>query len=543
MIMPKKFVFRTNQIIGAAAAEFDDFYLSKCFIDNGDLDIMRNCNDPRHILIGRTGSGKSALIHKLSDVEDHVIFLRTESLALAYISNSNILRFFAEAGVKLDIFYRLLWRHIFCVEILKERFNITNEDSKKSFLDRLWAMIPRNKQNELALDYLRTWGESFWKETEFRVQEVTSKLERSLESSVEGSIPPTVSLKGGVATKLTEEQRNEIIHRGQEVVNQVQIRELSTVMDLIDDVLLSDRQQRYFITIDKLDEDWIEDSLRFHLIRALIETGLDFCSRIKNVKIIIAIRSDLLDRVYRYTRDPGFQEEKYRTSSLDITWTRSQLVDVLDSRISLLIRNQYTTHTVSYSDILSIKVGKRTAIDYMLDRTFLRPRDIIQFFNACINQSDGKAKISRNALLAAEGIYSRERLRALFDEWYGLYPNLEHLYLILVEKNKEFLLDSVTDVELQENLLSLLVSGKGRPGIDLDLMKDMFDNNIDIHQYRKSIVHILYKVSLIGLKIAKGFPISWSYSGGSSISISEINMNTRIIIHPMFFRVLGTTSD
>jgi len=160
----------------------------------------------------------------------------------------------------------------------------------------------------------------------------------------------------------------------------VQIRELTNVMELLDEILATNSQQHYLITIDKLDEDWIEDQFRFRLIRALIETSIDFYSNVKNVKILVALRSDLLDRVLRYTRDSGFQEEKIRTSCLDLVWNQNQLTEVLDSRINVLVKNQYTKDRVTYKDVLPEKIGKQPTIEYMVDRTLLRPRDIIQFF-------------------------------------------------------------------------------------------------------------------------------------------------------------------
>jgi hypothetical protein len=536
--MTKKFIFRHNQSIGAAQAELDARYLSECFIDTGDLDILSNCEDPRRIISGRTGSGKSALISRIQEVEENVVQIRPEALALTYISNSGVINFFTEAGVKMDIFYRLLWRHIFVVEILKVRFHITSEESKKGFLNTLWQLVPKKKQHELALDYLRTWGESFWQETEYRVREVTAKLEKELTGSVTPSLFNIGPLNATAARKLTEEQRQEVIHRAQEIVNKVQIADLSRVIDLLDEVLIVDPQKKYYILIDKLDEDWIEDRLRFRLIRALIETTLDFV-RVRNVKIILAIRNDLLDRVYRYTRDPGFQEEKYRTSTLQIRWTRPQLINLLDARINLMVREQYTIHVVTHEDLLPKKMGKKKTIDYMLDRTLMRPRDIIQFFNVCINLADGETLINQRILNDAEGVYSRERLRALADEWNGLYPNLLHLVELLKRREQTFFVKDISEKQIIENYLELLVSGRGEDGLDLELMKLAFEGSITYEDYLVNLILIFYKVGLVGIKTDPYTRFSWSDSGGISVSSAEIHFESKIAVHPTFWRCLG----
>jgi hypothetical protein len=284
-----RFIFRSTQTIGAAAAEQDDSYLTDCFVETGALSILSDCADHRCILVGRTGAGKSALIARLREENEHAIAIQPDSLSLAYISNSTVIKFFADAGVNLNLFYRLLWRHVFVVEVLKERFGIDSENQTQGFLMGIWNTITRNKKNEMALDYLKEWGDSFWQETDYRVKEVTSKLEKDLQSAVEASVPSFGKLTFSAAKKLTTEEKEEIVNRGQQVVNKIQIKELSGIMDLLDEVLLSDRKKKYYITIDKLDEDWVEDKLRFHLIRALIETGLEF-TKISNVKVVIALR-------------------------------------------------------------------------------------------------------------------------------------------------------------------------------------------------------------------------------------------------------------
>ena len=149
--MTDKYRFRKHDSIGAAAAEEDEKYLSNCFVDNGDLSIILDCNNPKRIIIGRTGSGKTALIKQVLK-RQNVSEILPENLAFNYLSNSNVLSFFLEAGVKLDLFFKLLWRHVFTVELLKRKYHISNEAAKQSFLDRIKNMFSKDKSKEKALE-------------------------------------------------------------------------------------------------------------------------------------------------------------------------------------------------------------------------------------------------------------------------------------------------------------------------------------------------------------------------------------------------------
>lgn len=323
-----KFRFKALDTIGALDAEEDQAFLDSCFKDTGAIDVLRNCADARGVIVGRTGTGKTALLLRLQRIEERVIEVPPESLALAYVSNSTILRFLEELGVKLDIFFKLLWRHVFTVELLKKHFRIQREEDKASFAMKLKNLF-KDKKHSRALEYLETWGKSFWEETEYRIREVTTTLEEQLRANVGEQLKSLgIPISAGAARNVKEEQRAEIVQRAQKVVNSVQIRQLSDILELIDSVL-EDPQKRYYIVIDRLDEDWIEEALRYRLIRALVETCRDF-RRIRNAKIIVALRLDLLDRVFRLTRDPGFQEEKYESMYMSVNWSKEQLKDLLD---------------------------------------------------------------------------------------------------------------------------------------------------------------------------------------------------------------------
>ena len=183
-----KFRFRKLDNIGVAAAEADIDFLKDCFVDAGDVGILSNCRDPRSIVVGRTGSGKTALLSRLLGTEDRVIDIRPESLALSYISNSTILNFFDHLGVKLDIFFKLLWRHVFIVELLKHHSTVWKDPAKSSIIEKIRSRFVDDKDKK-ALDYLETWGSTFWEETEYRIKEVTTRLENDLRGSVMAGFP------------------------------------------------------------------------------------------------------------------------------------------------------------------------------------------------------------------------------------------------------------------------------------------------------------------------------------------------------------------
>lgn len=208
---------------------------------------------------------------------------------------------------------------------------------------------------------------------------MTTKLEGDLKASISAVLPAAKITLGG-AQALSQEEKGAVVERAKYVVNQVQIQELTYVLELLDSIL-DDPQKRYYVLIDRLDENWVEEGLRFLLIRALIETVRDFC-RVRHAKIIIALRYDLLDRVLKVSRGGGFQEEKYESLYVDLRWSKEHLTRLLDTRINRMVRQQYTSAAVTHADVLPRLINKTPTIDYVLARTLMRPRDVIMFFNA-----------------------------------------------------------------------------------------------------------------------------------------------------------------
>jgi hypothetical protein len=526
--------------IGAADAESDKKFLKDCFIDNGDLEQLLDIRNPKCIIIGRTGAGKSALIEKLSESSNHLIGLDLEGLSLAYVSNSDVLAFFEKLGVHLDVFYSLLWRHIFTVELLKFKYKI-NKQNENGFWSKIYNAVNNNKkEKEIALKYLQQWGDKFWEETEYRVKEFVTKLEDSLKTGT-GIALNGLSMSSESITKLSDEVRGEVIYKAQKIVNEVQIKELSKVVDLLAEDIFADEQNPYFITVDKLDENWVSEPIKYNLIRNLLETIKTF-KRIPGVKIVVSLRLDLLDRVFSKTRRSGHQEEKYEQYYLYLRWSENELKALVDSRIRTMFQEQYTTKSIGIDDIFTNKAHGDPVFKYMCDRTFMRPRDIILFINNCLSLVENKTAVPVATIKEAESEYSKKRLNSLADEWIADFTYLIPATNILRGRKSVFKLSEISNNEFESFIIETC-SEQPENSYLFKLASDFTDNKKSKNQILISLIMTFYKVGLIGVKPDAFNEVQWSLNEKASISEGQIKNAALINIHPMFWRALGIQAN
>src|SRR5690554_1673345 len=130
--MSGKFKFNKRQNIGAPDAETDDI-LFDVFVKVDNLIEIEDVRSQKSILIGRTGTGKSAIIKHLLKNCENITEIAPEAMSLRYLSNSTILTYFKSIGVNLNLFYKVLWKHIFIVELLKLYFKEEDSFKKDSF--------------------------------------------------------------------------------------------------------------------------------------------------------------------------------------------------------------------------------------------------------------------------------------------------------------------------------------------------------------------------------------------------------------------------
>lgn len=525
-----------NCNIGAPDAETDEQMLSACFVDNGSLDLIRSTDSPASIVVGRTGTGKSATVIRLAQIEANVVRLAPLDLAFRYIENSTVMRFFQEAGVNLDLFYRLLWRHALITELLKKRYQFTDSAAISRWFDTLFGRLKRDSGRERALRYLRKWGDKFWQDTELRMREVAERVESELQSSIEGSTFIGKVSSGG-ALKLSEEERSEVISRGSTVVNAIQLRELTDLLEFLADEVFNDPQKHFYITLDHLDEDWVGSRIKLKLIRALIEEVKAF-RKIRTVKIVVALRQDLLEQVYNETRDGGFQEEKYEAYYARIKWARDDLVELIRKRINEVFRRKYTGTSIDIVDVFPKKRGDLEAVDYIIERTFSRPRDVIAYVNECLAEAEGRPRISWSVLQSAEEKYSKKRLKSLYDEWLQAYPSLRVLTEMLEGIPESFTRSAISSSVIDNAIVRISELNSSDEIISLAESMCSPESHHTHGDFLSASLLLFYHVGIIGVKMSAESPYQWAYQDGESFTRGDMKRAVHFKIHKMFWRAL-----
>ena len=311
-----------------------------CFFPTSFYRVVRDIKDPRSGLIGRSGSGKTAILEQLKSDRFRTVSINPEELAFRYLSNSDLIQALRESGVNLDYFYKLLWRHVFVVEILKHRFP---EDARQTGLIRqliegIARSVKPDHARERAIQYLDDWGATVLQEPHERVQEIHQSFEKRLTAKLGVNGPwRTVfgldtGLEGEVVQKRDVEER---VRTAQDLVSQIQVQDLNAVRDYIGTDIIDDPQNPCFVLIDDLDRFWVEEPTLYELIRAMLLEIYDW-SRVPNVKIIYTLRDNVLHKLERDFRSPSYQREKLADQQIRLRWTRNELLELANKRLAWL---------------------------------------------------------------------------------------------------------------------------------------------------------------------------------------------------------------
>lgn len=417
--------------LGGEQAEADHL-LERGFYESGLYRAIASRGDSRAFLIGRTGGGKSALLQHLeAENPEHVIRINPENLSLPYITALGAVKYLSDLGINLDPLFIALWKHVLLVEIIRHRYKVTSPAAKQNFIQTLMEKIKRDPSKKQALEYLDDFEGKFWCETDQRVKDIITKFEQEIDREAKASfgVAHVASLTGGMdsSRSVSTEIKTTQGERFQRIVNETQLARLNKMMDVLDEDVLDSVQNYTYIVIDDLDRDWVDEKVANDLIRCLFRAVLDL-KRIQNLKILVALRTNIFEELDFGSRTGG-QEEKFRSLTLKVRWTRNELISMLSERARAAAEQYSIAGLTSIDDLVPNPNNTRgDALNFILDRTLMRPRDAIAYLNECLALASGKPKLTWDLIHTAEHSYSSKRLLALRDEWRPTYPGIDEVF-------------------------------------------------------------------------------------------------------------------
>lgn len=463
-----------------------------------------------------------------------------KSVALDYVANSDIINFLNSLDLNLDVFFQALWRHVLLIEYIKLRFNVSDEGKSKSVFDGMVRAFSKNRKMDVALEYLRGYHRKFWISADESAREIAETLEGKVNAELGGEIK---KFKGnaGYARTLTKEKRASIKQRAKKFIDSKLLAEQAKVLDLLKEYDKSKKSARYYILIDGLDDDWVDESIRYQLIRALIESQKAY-GKIRNLKLIVTIRADIFERVLQETDTPGSQRDKYNDYLNKISWSADQLYDLINLRIDQLYKKKYTTDNVEFNDVFPQKIGTVNSFEYIIKRTLMRPRDVILFLNEIFREASGLSTISPSIVKSAEKKYSRLRHRALIDEWKSSLPSIELMLGLLSSQKSRVSISALNESSnIDDIVLKLSESRHSKYDPIINYIAQSFNGWTDRNEdyLLRLIASELYRTGAIGLKLSNSEKHSYSYKDSPVISPIELSSSTKLHILPFLHPALN----
>lgn len=215
----------------------------------------------------------------------------------------------------------------------------------------------------------------------------------------------------------------------------------------LQDVLIesADITTKYTVILDELDDSYTKSDKYFDIIISMFKSvndlNIEFLNSYKGLQVFVALRDDIYNQI-EYS-----DKNKWDDNALKIDWVPSPQTRAKDTdlfkMINLRIGASYEEIPNCDYDYWNLAFENENIYDkvksfqYILSRTFYRPRDVIQYCK-CIQESaeKGQRKFTRKNILDAEMSYSIWLQKELHDEMHTVLPEINDVLEVL-KKNKQ----------------------------------------------------------------------------------------------------------
>jgi len=470
---------KLNQIDwGDDSAEKDRFLLNY-FVESESF--RRLTKKSKSLIIGRKGSGKSAIRRKLeehfSKEEDTYIV----NLSPKYTSIRNILN---DQDITKNYGEEIFFQHTWLRQIMLDCLCKVGDDSKGKYIKD-------------SIEFARS---------------ISIQLNRTSKDIVENIVEILNKIKvkagklGDLGLQLERELRN---------VADVDSLEFHTKK-------LSDDGAKFVILIDDLDLGWDNSDTANNLLLGLLSSINYLMALSQNIYCCIFLRED----VYSILMNKTQHSDKYRNIER-IRWQKDKLLEILNERIQFNRKqNNLSLAEHPFISVFPETVGTHNTINWLIDKTLSRPRELIQFSRFYSETVDDEFP-NDQMLKECEYAYSIWKLDDLCSEFSNQYPGLNNIFSYW--KTQFFRQKYHLKKEDVDNMLFQVLDD-----VHFD---ELWYKQIQSAADTDKLLNILYEIGFIGDFIQGGV-------GGNKIvySFNEYHKPrfTEMQIHPCFRKAVST---
>ena len=431
----------------------------------------------KRLIIGRKGSGKSAICLRL--LSEYAPSGRACIVTPDEISADEVRRF-ELPGVASEHAKALLWRYIIAIQIGKQLISQATKDQLKE-VEKLRAVREFLVENE-ELD--PTTMDRFWR----IIQRITGKLTIK-------ALQETTSIEiQAQSSGITLSSKLDVIE--------------ANVAAVLNAVPVFSKTKPLYILIDQIERLWSNDRGSDQMVVGLLMAANKAWALYPGVQCTIFLRTDIYEALQFADRD------KFRGEESHLVWNRKELLELVERRAmsSLSVKSE-----ILWQSYFPGTVDNVPAKEWLVQRTLLRPRDVIQLCNACRDTAEAKGHemIDQEDLREASQLYSGWKHNDLLNEWRINFPFLTDLFVLFA--NQSFTVKKSKLAERFAKVNEALV--KRYPSYESSLSLE-------------PLLEILFDIGFIGISLDNKIVYSFENPNGFDPACETL------VIHPAFREAL-----
>ena len=470
-----------GNILGDIRAENDTFMLDQAFLETADYKVLLESSD-RCVVVGRRGTGKSALVHRLNshwrkESQTFVITITPEEDQI--IGLRGVLNLFGDHFLHIKAGSKIIWRYAMYMELLS---NLYSHYKMKRLIDH----------SKLS-KHLNQWGDP--------KQNCSLKLRNKLKSVLDENDSAENNI-ADLSSKLCLDEIN---------------YELSDIFEK--------SSHKFILLVDRLDEGYTPDDLGIAIVDGFVQSVIDINSKnFENVRSLVFLR----DNIYRAIaiNDPDFTRN-IEGQVLRLHWDDYGLFNLVCNRLRVAYKNNQENNTRLWNTYSAREIQGRDGFRLALRLTLYRPRDILVLLNNAFLHAgnQGREVIILEDIDSSAKSISDNRLHDLHKEYEVIFPALNCFTSSFTSGSPE------TTVARAVELIKMVLS-KDDHEIAVQSDLSMFENPIQVLQR-------LYGIGFLGIFDDKASSFVFCHDGRDPSK--EILGESRLLIHPCYWLALNLT--